>query len=82
MAALITIARDAGDAGVGLLKEEGPEAGWESVEGLKSDGEELQEGWVGVNTEDEGDLDDLPLWVEIKKQVAILREGMKEKASN
>jgi hypothetical protein len=30
--------------------------------------------------EDDGDLDDLVLWVEIKKQVAILREGMEETA--
>ncbi|KAK4139603.1 P-loop containing nucleoside triphosphate hydrolase protein [Dichotomopilus funicola] len=84
VASLITIARDAGDAEVNWPKEdeEGPEAGWESVERLRSNSEELQEDWVGVNTDDEGDLDDLPLWVEIKKQVAILREGMKEKASN
>ncbi|KAK3358524.1 P-loop containing nucleoside triphosphate hydrolase protein [Lasiosphaeria ovina] len=41
---------------------------------------ELEDGWVGVSRGDEGeDLDDLILWVELKKQVAILREGMEEK---
>jgi hypothetical protein len=30
---------------------------------------------------DEGDLDKLELWIEIRKQVKILREGMKDEAS-
>ncbi len=42
-------------------------------------GDEIEDGWVGVASEDNGDLDDLALWVEIKKQVAILREGMQER---
>ena len=43
-------------------------------------GDEIEDGWVGVTaSEDDGDLGDLALWVEIKKQVAILREGMQEK---
>jgi SpoVK/Ycf46/Vps4 family AAA+-type ATPase len=64
VASLIVIARDS----------EGS-AAWEST---GSDG--IEDGWVGVGaSEDDGDLDDLVLWVEIQKQVAILREGMEEK---
>lgn len=48
--------------------------------GWQSGSDEIEDGWVGVAaSEDDGDLDDLALWVEIKKQVAILREGMEEK---
>lgn len=44
-------------------------AGWRT--------EEIGDGWVGVESENDDDgLDDLILWVEIKKQVEILREGM------
>jgi hypothetical protein len=46
------------------------------------EGDEIEDGWVGVADDegvDDGDLDDLVLWVEIKKQIAILREGMEEK---
>ncbi|TFB07550.1 putative ATPase YjoB [Trichoderma ghanense] len=46
------------------------------------------DGWVQVLDQDEKpvedddpELDDLPLWVEIKKQVAILREGMEDKTA-
>jgi ATP-dependent 26S proteasome regulatory subunit len=64
VAALIVIARDS--EGLGQ---------WESA---KDD--EIKDGWVEVaESEDDDDLDDLILWVEIKKQVAILREGMEEK---
>jgi hypothetical protein len=64
VAALIVIARDS--EGLGQ---------WESA---KDDA--IKEGWVEVaESEDDDDLDDLVLWVEIKKQVAILREGMEEK---
>ncbi|KAL7817556.1 P-loop containing nucleoside triphosphate hydrolase protein [Trichoderma aethiopicum] len=44
-----------------------------------------EDDWVQVldgndrPVEDDPELDELPLWVEIKKQVAILREGMEEK---
>ncbi|OTA95535.1 hypothetical protein M434DRAFT_393752 [Hypoxylon sp. CO27-5] len=41
--------------------------------------QEMSDGWVGVLDGDHDDLDDFILWVEIKKQVAILRESMKEK---
>jgi transitional endoplasmic reticulum ATPase len=34
--------------------------------------------WVGVCHVGDDDLEKLPLWVEIQKQVAILREGMDE----
>lgn len=41
---------------------------------------DLEDDWVGVAVDDDdgGDLDDLVLWVEIKKQIQILREGIKE----
>lgn len=44
---------------------------------------EMDDGWTGVHalvhglSEDSG-LDKLPLWVEIKKQIEILRQGMDE----
>ncbi|KAI1859518.1 uncharacterized protein JN550_012036 [Neoarthrinium moseri] len=41
--------------------------------------EDLGDDWVGVGGGDQ-DLSRLPLWVEIKKQVQILREGMEEKS--
>ena len=42
---------------------------------------EMEDGWMGVHTlvhalSDDTSLDKLPLWVEIKKQIEILREGM------
>ena len=51
---------------------------WSSEEGLT---EELDDGWVGVVGGGGDELDKLKLWVEIKKQIAILREGMDDKAS-
>jgi hypothetical protein len=40
--------------------------------------------WISVGEEDADDDDDglekIPLWKEIKKQIAILREGMEEKS--
>jgi hypothetical protein len=68
VAALLAIARDARDpAGSGPVAEK----------------DEIESGWVAVagqcGAEDDEDLDDLVLWVEIKKQVAILREGMEKK---
>lgn len=41
--------------------------------------EDLADGWVGVRAVGDDDLEDLPLWVEIKKQIEILREGMEDK---
>lgn len=39
---------------------------------------DLEDDWVGVAVDDDGgDLEDLVLWVEIKKQIQILREGIK-----
>jgi SpoVK/Ycf46/Vps4 family AAA+-type ATPase len=51
-------------------------------EGAKRRSEEtltrdMGDGWLDVASDD-GDLDHLVLWVEIKKQVEILREGMEE----
>jgi hypothetical protein len=62
---LLVIARDSN----------GLAAGWSDCGGGSEDG------WVKVDDhDDDDDLEDLVLWIEIKKQVAILREGMEEKA--
>ena len=40
---------------------------------------ELKDDWIGVlgkTDDDDDDLNKLVLWVEIKKQIEILREGM------
>ncbi|TQS32254.1 hypothetical protein Golomagni_07437, partial [Golovinomyces magnicellulatus] len=42
---------------------------------------DMKDDWVGVigkSDDDDKDLDGLALWVEIKKQIEILREGMKD----
>ncbi|ETS76622.1 hypothetical protein PFICI_12009 [Pestalotiopsis fici W106-1] len=40
---------------------------------------DLEDEWVGIAIDDDDDnLDDLVLWVEIKKQINVLREGIKE----
>ncbi|KAF9878855.1 ATPase [Colletotrichum karsti] len=51
--------------------------GRDEVEALT---EQLEDDWLGVvdSTEDE-DIEKLVLWVEIKKQIEILREGMEDK---
>lgn len=49
----------------------GCEAAWVLVEDSQSSEE----------THDEDDLDRLELWIEIRKQVKILREGMEDKAT-
>lgn len=43
-----------------------------------------EDDWVQVldkPVEENPDLDELPLWIEIKKQIAILREGMEEQTA-
>jgi transitional endoplasmic reticulum ATPase len=78
VAALLAIARD-----------EGAKDGYES----SSDDEygiatvDLADEWVGVvdpdpASRDDVDLEHLKLWVEIKKQIKILREGLKEQPEN
>lgn len=59
------------------LAQKGRRSSWSSEEGLTED---LADGWVGVVGGGD-ELDKLKLWVEIKKQIAILREGMDDKAS-
>ena len=73
MAALLVIARDS----EAPSRFEGPtgkadcyEEGWVEVENVDDDD--------GGDDGDDSDIEDLPLWVEIKKQVEILREGMEE----
>lgn len=39
-------------------------------------GGDIDDEWVGVGCDDDDDLDCLVLWVEIKKQIEILREGI------
>lgn len=51
-----------------IIARDAEELGYESAD----------EGWVAIGDDDD-DLDGLILWVEIRKQVAILREGMEEK---
>ncbi|KAK3986401.1 putative ATPase [Cladorrhinum sp. PSN332] len=67
VAALLVIARDS----------EVPNA----FEGPIKDANEFESGWVEVDVDDDDDddIEDLPLWVQIKKQIEILREGMEEK---
>lgn len=65
MAALLAIARDSKPGIAGEIDGDWVEA---VVPGESKDGDG-----------DDSDLDDLVLWVEIKRQVAILREGMEEK---
>ncbi|OTB01277.1 hypothetical protein M426DRAFT_323553 [Hypoxylon sp. CI-4A] len=57
------------------LARQGKGAGVSREEPLMQD---LKDDWVGVLEGDHDDLNDLVLWVEIKKQVAILRDSMKE----
>jgi hypothetical protein len=65
VAALLAIARNSA-AGAGRGGDES---------GLTED---LGDGWVGVHAVGDGDLEELVLWVEIKKQIEILREGMED----
>ncbi|KAK3905983.1 P-loop containing nucleoside triphosphate hydrolase protein [Staphylotrichum tortipilum] len=66
VAALIAIARGSDEAW----------ARWVAAE------DEAADDWVRVaGPEDDENLDGLVLWTEIKKQVAILREGMEEKGA-
>ncbi|KAJ0298278.1 hypothetical protein COL516b_009929 [Colletotrichum fioriniae] len=69
VAALLAIARRSDHRGSRKL---------DSVEALT---EQLEDDWLGVvnDAEDDGDLKKLTLWVEIKKQIEILRDGMEEK---
>ncbi|KAK4235739.1 putative ATPase [Achaetomium macrosporum] len=56
-----------------IARDSNGRAGW-------SDGGGSENGWVRIDGNDgDDDLEDLILWVEIKKQVAILRKGMEEK---
>ncbi|ORY59127.1 P-loop containing nucleoside triphosphate hydrolase protein [Pseudomassariella vexata] len=66
VAALLSIAQKSKKPG------KSDEAGWT---------EDLGDGWVGIlgGGDADGDLEKLVLWAEIKKQIAILREGMEEK---
>jgi hypothetical protein len=82
VAALLAIARKSDSKGKGV------------VTGENGSDEEDDHSWVGVDADDvdsgddgddgdgddEDDLDKYVLWVEIKKQVAILREGMDDES--
>jgi transitional endoplasmic reticulum ATPase len=57
------------------------EARQTSTLGSRSSGESVDE-WVEVYSYANDDLDDLVLWVEIKKQIDILRQGMDQQKEN
>lgn len=67
MAALLVIARDSETLDLGSALEVGSEDDWVSVDVPDSNG-----------GGDDTDLEKLILWVEIKKQIEILRQGMGE----
>ena len=69
VASLLTIARDSKEKEE-ILARSGIEDDWERLTLGDSDGSD-----DGGDGGDEEDLDKYVLWVEIKKQVAILREG-------
>ncbi|KAK4158980.1 putative ATPase YjoB [Cladorrhinum sp. PSN259] len=70
VAALLIIARDS-------------EAPKNKFEGPLRGDDDFENGWVEVDADDDDDdgddIEHLPLWVELKKQIEILREGMEEK---
>ncbi|KAK0712329.1 P-loop containing nucleoside triphosphate hydrolase protein [Apiosordaria backusii] len=72
VAALLVIARDSNAFDVAsALEEAGAEDDWVSVDAPDSD-----------DDDDDTDLEKLVLWVEIKKQIEILRQGMGEERQN
>lgn len=74
VAALLAIARSGGDDDEDDENNEQDDAMVMTVDLAEDD-------WVQVldkPAEDNPDLDELPLWIELKKQIAILREGMEE----
>jgi hypothetical protein len=73
VAALLAIARSGGD--------DDDDENNEQDDAMVMTVDLAEDDWVQVldkPAEDEPDLDELPLWIELKKQVAILREGMEE----
>ena len=70
MASLLAIARDSKEKEE-VLARSGIEDDWERLTLEDSDGSD-----DGSDDGDDEDLDKYVLWVEIKKQVAILREGI------
>jgi ATP-dependent 26S proteasome regulatory subunit len=40
----------------------------------------VEDDWVALSDDEDDDLDKVALWVELKKQIGILREGMDEKS--
>lgn len=40
----------------------------------------VEDDWVAISDDDNDDLDKVALWIELKKQIEILREGMDEKS--
>lgn len=73
VAALLAIARQSGSSPAAAIVEE------EDLEEWDVAGEDV---WVGVTLgggdRDDDDLDGLVLWIEIKKQIKTLREGMEK----
>lgn len=70
VASLLTIARDSKEKEE-IMARSGIEDNWERLTLEDSDGSD-----DGGGDGDDEDLDRYVLWVEVKKQVAILREGI------
>jgi SpoVK/Ycf46/Vps4 family AAA+-type ATPase len=77
VAALLTIATksDSSSHRAGSHEDGADEDEWVGVEANEDDDDSDDD-----SDDDDDDLDEFVLWVEMKKQVAILREGMDEKS--
>lgn len=77
VAALLAIARKSDSNGHGVASPGGSEDEWVGV-----DTDDEYDGVIDDDgdDDDDDDLDKYVLWVEMKKQVAILREGMEDKS--
>ncbi|KAK8048216.1 hypothetical protein PG994_009946 [Apiospora phragmitis] len=82
VAALLAIAQKAKKEKEKEKEQQKPGGGEEGLTTTTTTTQELEDDWVGVVGGGDGggdDLEDLLLWVEIKKQIKILREGMEDK---
>jgi len=85
VAALLAIARKSdSDESYEAVSPEGSEKGWVDIDAVDRFGsgseEDDEEDDHDDGDDDDDDLDEYVLWVEMKKQVKILREGMEDKS--
>lgn len=87
VAALLAIARRSALRTAAIAAQDGnaSDSDWVGVDGGDDQGhddagEDQGDDLGNGSGDDPGDLDKYVLWVEIKKQIAILREGMESKA--